>query len=110
MAYGGAVSNVGGVLENTLQRIVPFLGFYGDATSEGSATMISVWGYATTDSAATVETAGYFPAALLYQQLNPGDMILASMGIGGTQKAKVYVVTVSTSSTITIALLTTTAG
>jgi len=110
MAYGGASSTVGNVLENTLQRIVPFLGFYGDATSEGSASMISLWGYVTTDSAATVETAGYFPAATLYQMLNVGDVIVASMGIGGTQKAKLYVVTVSTSSTITVALLSTTSG
>lgn len=64
--------------------------------------------YLTDDTPATVEGASYFNAA--WQELAPGDIIIASMGIGGTLKAKIYQVTASTVSGVTVALLTTAAG
>lgn len=93
-----------------LSRIA-FLGYYGDATTPGQpTTQKSIWGYVTADTAATVEGAGYFPAATLSGVVSVGDVIEAVMVVGGTPVKKTYVVTVSTSSTITIALQTATAG
>jgi len=90
---------------------IAYLGFYGDATTPGQpATAKSIWGYVTADTAATVEGAGYFPAASLYTSVAVGDVIEAVMVVGGTPVKKTYVVTASTSSAITIALQTTTAG
>ncbi len=90
---------------------IAFLGYSGDATSPGNpGTQKTLWGYVTADTAATVETGGYFPAASLGQSLAVGDIIMASMVVTGTPVNKQYVVTVATTSTITIALQTTTAG
>jgi hypothetical protein len=64
--------------------------------------------YLTGDAAATVETADYFLPD--YQKLNVGDIILASVGVGGTPKLKQYLVLTCTSAGVTIGLQTTTAG
>ncbi len=88
-------------------------GYYGDATSPGApGTMLSQWGYVTADTAATVETAGYFNAANGGAVVNvvKGDIIDAVMNIGGTPVMKSYIVTAAGPSSVTIALQSTTAG
>lgn len=80
----------------------------GAAKSTG-VTTTSTWRYATDDAAATVETAGYFNNAR--SQLQVGDVIQATMAMGGTPVLKHYVVTaVPASGNVTVALQTTTAG
>ncbi len=70
---------------------------------------ISSSNYGTADAPATVETAGYFNGARA--KLTVGDIIIASMGIGGTLKLKIYQVTaVPATGNVTIALQTVTAG
>lgn len=77
--------------------------------------------YITTDAAAAVEAAGYFPAAqgsgsdvitksMSYLNFPAGLAIAAIMNIGATPVRKNYIVTASSSSGVTIALQTTTAG
>ncbi len=71
------------------------------------------YGYATADTAAVVETAGYFDAASLL--LNVGDAIVAVMnaGVGLVPVLKHYVVltnAVATGGHITIGLATIVAG
>lgn len=89
---------------------IAFMGYSGDATSPGNpGTQKSLWSYVINDSAATVEAAGYFNAAAALG-LAVGDVIKAVMAVNSTPVLKTYVVTVATTSTITIALQTTTAG
>lgn len=78
------------------------------APLSSSVRPISEWSYVTADTAATVETAAYFNTA--YNLLSKGDVIEAVMVMGGTPVAKRYVVTASSSTAVTIALQTTTAG
>ena len=84
------------------------LGFYLDA-GQVYPSQVSRWGYATADTAATVEGGGYFnPAPTI---LAKGDIIEAVMVLGGTPVHKTYVVTsASGAATVVIALQTTTAG
>lgn len=64
--------------------------------------------YSTTDALATVQTAGYFNSAR--EALKPGDLITASVAIGGTPAtAIVRVVTSPTSGNVTTATALTTA-
>lgn len=91
-----------------LTRQSSFLAFYLD---EGQVThsQVALWGYATADAAATVETAGYFNAAA--SLVSKGDAIDAIMVLGGAPVRKSYVVTSANGVTpVTIGLLTTTAG
>lgn len=91
-----------------LTRQTAFLGFYLD---EGQVvhSQVAGWGYATADTAATVETSGYFNAAA--SLVSKGDQIDAAMVLGGTPVRKSYVVTSANGVTpVTIALQTTTAG
>ena len=91
-----------------LNRQSTFLGFYLDA-GQVSPSQVSNWGYATADTAATVETSGYFNAAASLVQ--KGDAIRAAMVLGGTPVLKNYVVTSANNVTpVTIALQTATAG
>ena len=91
------------------------LGSVGDATSRADSVKY-VWGYATADTAAVVETAGYFPntSTGVYPAFTVGDRITAVMnaGVGQTPVTKDYIVTVAPTATLspTIALQTVTAG
>lgn len=80
----------------------------GAAHGTGRNAVVSSFMYATTDTAAVVETAGYFnPMAA---EFVPGDQIDASMAIGAGVVRKSYVVTAIAAGVVTIALQTTTAG
>ena len=91
-----------------LARQSTFLGFYLDA-GQVYPSQVSNWGYATADTAATVETSGYFnSAASLVQK---GDTIRAAMVMGGAPVLKDYIVTSANGVTpVTIGLQTATAG
>ena len=91
-----------------LTRQSAYMAMYLDA-GQVSPSQVSHWGYATADTAATVETSGYFNSAATL--LAKGDVIDASMVLGGTPVFKNYVVTSASGATpVTIALQTTTAG
>ncbi len=80
----------------------------GSSAGAAQANQSTHWDYATDDSAATVETSGYFNSgATLFSK---GDIIDARMDIGGTPVRKGYVVTAASATAVTIALQTTTAG
>lgn len=74
----------------------------------GSGSIVRGFFYATNDAASVVEASGYFNA--LADDLNKGDVILATMDRDGTAVAKHYVVTATTATTVTVGLFTTTAG
>lgn len=91
-----------------LQRLSAFLGFYLDA-AQVYPSQVSQWGYATADTAATVETSGYFNAAA--SLLQKGDRIEAVMVMSGTPVTKNYVVTSANNVTpVTIVIQQATAG
>lgn len=78
---------------------------FGAAYDAGVQKSVGLYIYATTDAAATVETAGYFNDARA--RLKLGDQILASMVLGGTPVAKHYIVTaVPGAGNVTIAMAT----
>jgi hypothetical protein len=82
---------------------------YGGAVGNGVGSVRSVFHYADTDAAATVEAANYFNSAA--KDFVKGDIIKASLALGGTPVLKQYIVTSATgASPVTIALQTTTAG
>lgn len=62
----------------------------------------------TTETAAAVETAGYFNSAA--GRLPKGSRIEATMVLAGTPIGKSYIVTANTGSAVTVAVQTTTAG
>ncbi|MBX6375360.1 MAG: hypothetical protein IRZ13_14140 [Acetobacteraceae bacterium] len=62
--------------------------------------------YVSDDTHATVSGADYFNA--LYEQLNPGDIILAALNLGATPELRAYIVTASSSTAVTIAQIQTT--
>jgi hypothetical protein len=69
----------------------------------------ALWHYATGDTAATVEGAGYFNSATAL--LRKGDVIEASMVVAGTPVSKRYIVTsADDAAVVVIALQATTAG
>lgn len=61
--------------------------------------------YVTNDDAAAVETTDYF--LTLYERLKVGDLLVVSLDLDGTPTVRWYVVTASTSATVTIARETT---
>jgi len=64
----------------------------------------TLWHYATTDSAATIDTNGYFsPAA---DMLRAGDIIIANLETAGTQKAGLFFVRQAGSGTVDVADMT----
>ena len=64
----------------------------------------SLWFYTDGDAKATVVASGYFNSA--YKELSKGDVILCSIGVGGTHEMDVITVTSETGATTvtTIAL------
>ena len=64
----------------------------GGAVGDGAGSVKKLWHYATTDADTTVEANGYFDTTAL----NLGDILIASLGVGGTEEVKVYIVSVGT--------------
>lgn len=56
----------------------------------GDAVGITLYAYTTSDTAATVDTSGYFNSAIDY--LRVGDWIIVNSGIGGTPAYGIMVV------------------
>lgn len=66
-----------------------------------SADGFNVYHYTTADTLITVAGAGYFDP--FFEQLNAGDLILVTAGLGGTVATQHYVVSASSSAGVTIA-------
>jgi hypothetical protein len=64
----------------------------------------TLWHYTTPDTAATVDTAGYFNAAS--EMLRIGDMILANVETDGTMKAGIFLVNANAGGTVDVADIT----
>jgi dihydroxyacetone kinase len=64
----------------------------------------SKWLYVTTDTHANIIAAGYFNAQA--QFMRKGDVIEAVSSLGGTPVVRMYVVTATTSTTVTITAVT----
>ena len=60
-----------------------------------------IWHYKSADAVATVETANYFNA--LAAELQIGDIIFASLVMGGSPVGRQYMVTANTGTVVTIA-------
>ena len=63
----------------------------------------SLWFYTDGDAIATVAASGYFDSA--YAELKQGDLILCSIGIGGTPADLLTVTSASGATTVTTAKL-----
>lgn len=70
----------------------------------GYANGFTLWHYATTDAAATVDTSGYFNNAA--NMLRVGDFILANASTGGTPENGMLVVATNANGTVDAANLT----
>ena len=80
-----------------------------DYGGNNGTTSTGLFAYGTADAAATVEASDYFNSATAL--LQKGDIIFASMVVGGTPVLKSYIVTSATgAAAVTVALQTTTAG
>lgn len=66
----------------------------------GSGAGISVWGYVTNDTAATVDTAGYFNQAA--NRLAVGDRIHANVDMDGTPGFGLFVVLSNDGATVDV--------
>ena len=64
----------------------------GGAFGSGAGSVKKLWHYATADADTVVEANGYFDTTAL----NLGDLVFASLGVGGTEEVKVYIVSVGT--------------
>ncbi|MBL4721075.1 MAG: hypothetical protein JKY20_08095 [Alphaproteobacteria bacterium] len=64
----------------------------------------TLWHYGTDDTAATVDTSGYFNAAT--DMLRVGDMIMANADIDGTPSNGMFVVNANAASVVDVANLT----
>jgi hypothetical protein len=64
----------------------------------------TLWHYTTPDTAATVDTAGYFNDAALV--LRVGDMIFANVETGGTMKGGLFLVNANSGGTVDVADMT----
>lgn len=61
----------------------------------------NVYHYTTADTLAAVAGAGYFDS--FFEQLNVGDLIFVSAGLGGTVETQHYVVSASSGAGVTVA-------
>ena len=68
----------------------------------------TLWHYTTADTAAEVDTEGYFDAAS--DMLRVGDMILANVDTDGTPGAGIFLVNAVAASTVDVADLTLVGG
>jgi len=64
----------------------------GGAVGTGSGSVKKLWHYATADADTAVEAGAYFDTTAL----NLGDILIASLGVGGTEEVKMYIVSVGT--------------
>lgn len=64
----------------------------------------TLWHYTTPDTAATVDTAGYFNDAALV--LRVGDMIFANVETGGTMKGGLFLVNANSGTVVDVADMT----
>ena len=64
----------------------------GGAVGSGAGSVKKLWHYATADADTAVEADGYFDGTAL----NVGDIVIASLGVGGTEEVKIYIVSVGT--------------
>ena len=64
----------------------------------------TLWHYGTTDTAATVDTSGYFNSAA--DMLRVGDMIIGNVDTAGTPQAGIFVVRSNTGSIVNVSDLT----
>ncbi|MGX1496885.1 hypothetical protein ACSSV1_001921 [Labrenzia sp. MBR-25] len=85
-------------LEKSGFRTIAHIGTV-DASLAGSVRNIHA--YITNDDAAGVETTDYF--LTLYDRLKIGDVIFCSLDLDGTPTVRLYVVTASSASSVTIA-------
>lgn len=68
----------------------------------------TLWHYTTPDTAATVDTAGYFNAAS--EMLRIGDMILANVETGGAMKGGIFLVKENAAGIVDVADITSVGG
>ena len=68
----------------------------------------TLWHYTTPDTAATVDTAGYFNSAS--EMLRVGDMILANVESEGAMKAGIFLVNANAGGVIDVADITSVGG
>ena len=64
----------------------------GGAVGAGAGSVKKLWHYATADADTLVEGDGYFDTTAL----NLGDILIASLGVGGVEEVKMYIVSVGT--------------
>ncbi len=64
----------------------------------------TLWHYTTADTAATVDTAGYFNTAS--DMVRVGDMVFANCATGGTAEAGIFLVRANTAGVVDVANLT----
>ncbi len=64
----------------------------------------TLWHYKSNDTATQIETANYFKNAS--DMLRVNDLIISNIDVDGTPSTKIYIVTVNSSSTLTIAAFT----
>lgn len=64
----------------------------GAAVGTGAGSSKGLYFYATDDDDTDIEGAAYFDATDLTQ----GDVLIASLGVGGTEEVKIYTVSVGT--------------
>ncbi|WP_206201905.1 hypothetical protein [Terasakiella sp. SH-1] len=68
----------------------------------------TLWHYATVDTAAVVDTNGYFNEAA--DMLRTGDMVMANVDTDGTPAAGIFLVSSSTGSNVDLADITAVGG
>ncbi len=73
----------------------------GPALGSGASSVKSVWMLATNDTAADVQTSGYFNSFVAQLQL--GDVIIAALDLDGTPAGRMYLVTAKSATAITVA-------
>jgi hypothetical protein len=81
---------------DTLKRIT-----IGPSLGTGRNSVKSLWMYVTNDTAAAVETTGYFNANVA--NFSAGDQISASLDMDGTPEGRIYLVTAVTATAVTVA-------
>ncbi len=72
----------------------------GPALGSGGSSVKSFWMYVTNDTAADVQTSGYFNPFVA--QLQVGDQIMASLDLDGTPAGRIYLVSAKTATAITV--------
>ena len=68
----------------------------------------TLWHYTTPDTAAAVDTAGYFNTAA--EMLRIGDMILANVETGGAMKGGIFLVNANAGGVVDVADITSVGG